>query len=122
MWYMSHVTCLRAPSPHCAVLCCAVLCVSSQGCSGDYGTNRLWSPFTHTASGERLQQTPAEVPVNITLPHTITGRGGESSASASASASAWSRVCLLPASLCFADAYSYSVVAWGDVTCVCVCV
>ena len=58
--------------------------------------------------------------MNITLPHTITGRGGESSASASASASAWSRVCLLLASLGFADAYS--VVAWRDVTCVCVCV
>jgi hypothetical protein len=109
---MSHVACLRAPPLTvlcCAVLCCVLcavcvcVCVSSQGCSGDYGTNRLWSPFTHTASGELLQQTPAEVPVNITLPHTITGRGGESSASASASA--WSRVCLLPASLCFADAY-----------------
>ena len=97
----------------CAVCCvCVCVCVSSQGCSGDYGTNRLWSPFTHTASGERLQQTPVEVPVNITLPHTITGRGGESSGSASMSA--WSRVCLLPVSLCFVDAYL--ILLWRGVT------
>mmetsp|Transcript_7498 Transcript_7498/g.12597 ORF Transcript_7498/g.12597 Transcript_7498/m.12597 type:complete len:185 (+) Transcript_7498:192-746(+) len=47
-----------------------------QGCSGDYGTERLWSPFIYTNQGVHLQSTPEEVLVNITLPDTITGRGG----------------------------------------------
>ena len=50
--------------------------VNSQGCSGDYGTERLWSPLYYTNNGVRLQSFPEEVPVNITVPSSITGRGG----------------------------------------------
>ena len=57
-----------------AVVWCGV---SSQGCSGDFGTSRLWSPLQYTSEGEDLQQLLPEIEVNITVPPSITGRGGE---------------------------------------------
>jgi hypothetical protein len=53
------------------------LSLCRQGCSGDYGTERLYSPLLYTAQGVLLQEPPAEAPVNVTVPASITGRGGE---------------------------------------------
>lgn len=47
-----------------------------QGCSGDFGTNQRWSPLKYTSDGVELQELPLEVDVNITVPPSITGRGG----------------------------------------------
>lgn len=47
-----------------------------QGCSGDYGTERLWSPLYYTSNGVVLQSFPDEVAINVTVPPSITGRGG----------------------------------------------
>lgn len=57
--------------------------LSSQGCSGDFGTERLWSPLYYTSDGVQLQEFPASTPVNITVPPSITGRGGEFKTSSS---------------------------------------